>query len=135
MRLLTFLSDIERTLQCDDPEPEGGIWKNTRMINLHTGLARLTLGCGPAGESAVVPRGSVLVQAFTLADGTPCLKANLRWNGSEAAASKSVFTRPGINWRLAAAEVAALWLAGPPAVTAATTTGVADTEEALAVAS
>ncbi|HWA88008.1 MAG TPA: hypothetical protein VG710_17400 [Opitutus sp.] len=132
MRLLSFLSDIERTLLGDDPEPAGGIWKNSRMMNLDSGLARLTLACGPADQSAVIPRGSVLVQAYTLADGKSCLKANLRWQGSEAVVTKAVFTRPGLNWRLAAAEVAALWLAGPPA---ASVSPITETAEALAVAS
>ncbi len=117
MRLLSFLNDIERTLQADDPEPEGGVWQISRMINPHNGLARLVLASGPAGQ-ATPPRGSILVQAFTLADGSFCLKASLYWRGSEACTTKAVYTRPGLNWRLAAAEVAALWAAGAPAASA-----------------
>ena len=115
MRLLSFFNDIERTMLADDPEPEDGIWQNNRVVNVHNGLARLTLASGPSGQPAN-PRGSILLQAFTLADGTFCLKANLAWNGHEATTTKSVYSKPGINWRMAAAEVAAIWMNGAPAV-------------------
>jgi hypothetical protein len=114
MRLLSFFNDIERSMLAEDPNPEGGIWHHTRMVNVHNGLARMTIGSGPT-EQSVKPRGVILLQAFTLADGTFCLKANLSWHGHEETVSKSVYSKPGINWRMAAAEVATIWMNGAPA--------------------
>lgn len=114
MRLLSFFNDIERTLLADDPEPDSGVWHNTRMVNVPAGLARLNLASGPA-EGPPQPKGAIQLQAHNLADGTFCLKARLSWRGSDNTVTKSVFTKPGINWRLAAAEIAATWMAGAPA--------------------
>lgn len=125
MRLLSFLNDIERTLLADDPEPDGGIWKNSRMVNLENGLARLTLASG-LGDGSPQPRGFIFVQAFTLADGSFSLKANLHWHNTEATTTKAIFSRPGINWRLAAAEIAALWMAGAPVTAESTQSAEAD---------
>ena len=118
MRLLSFFNDIERTMLADNPEPDDGVWANTRMVNVHSGLARLTIARGPKGQPPT-PRGSILLQAFTLADGTFCLKANLSWSKNEATVSKAVYSKPGINWSKAAEEVAATWMRGAPdAITA-----------------
>lgn len=95
------------------PEPEGGAWVNTRMVNVNSGLARMTIASGPKGQPPI-PRGSILLQAYTLADGTFCLKANLSWHNHETTVSKSVYSKPGINWSNAAVEVAKTWMNGAP---------------------
>lgn len=112
-RLLSFLSDIERSLAADDPSPEDGAWETSRSVNYHQGLARLTLGVRLS--TGLKPRGSVLLQGYQLADGTPCLKAALSWTGSETGAVHAIFSRPDINWTSEARKVAAEWMAGPPA--------------------
>jgi len=50
MRLLSFLSDIERALIAESPVVDGGAWITTRMVNFHQGLARLTLTARPGVE-------------------------------------------------------------------------------------
>jgi hypothetical protein len=112
-RLLSFLSDIEKSLAAEDPAPSEGAWENTRTVNYHLGLARLTLGVRAAG--ALEERGTLLLQGYHLADGTPCLKVALAWKGSGAARTQSIFSKPGTNWLSAARLIAAEWLAGPPA--------------------
>lgn len=112
-RLLSFLSDIERSLAADDPSPEDGSWESSRSVNYHLGLARLTLAVRTA--DGLKPRGSILLQGYQLADGTPCLKAALSWSGSESGAVHAIFSKPDINWTSEARKVAAEWMAGPPA--------------------
>jgi hypothetical protein len=112
-RLLSFLSDIERSLAADDPAPEEGSWETSRSVNYHLGLARLILAVRTA--SGLKPRGSILLQGYQLADGTPCLKAALSWAGSESGAVHAIFSKPDINWTNEARKVAAEWMAGPPA--------------------
>lgn len=116
-RLLSFLSDIERALAADDPSPEDGTWETSRSVNYHQGLARLTLGVRTA--TGLKPRGSVLLQGYQLADGTPCLKAALSWYGTETGAVRAIFSKPDLDWTREARKVAAEWMAGPPADTAA----------------
>lgn len=111
-RLLSFLSDFERALTADDPSPEDGSWETSRSVNYHQGLARLMLGVRNA--TGVKPRGSVLLQSYQLADGTPCLKAALVWAGTESGAVRAIFSKPDINWTSEARKVAAEWMAGPP---------------------
>lgn len=114
-RLLSFLSDFERSLLADDPSPDEGSWQNERSVNYRTGLARVLLvvrtGTGERKE-----RGAVLLQGFKLADGTGCLKAQLTWTGSESTTIKSIFTKPGCDWRGEARRLASSWQAGPPAM-------------------
>ena len=113
-RLLAFLSDIEHSLAADDPEPNGGSWDNTRSISYHLGLARLTLASkDPISGSR--PLGEVVLQASTLADGSACFKATLRWEGSQASLLQSVFEKPNVEWRSAARRIAAVWQGGAPA--------------------
>lgn len=112
-RLLSFLSDIEHSLLTDEPNPQNGSWETTRTVNYTLNLARLTLSVR-VGDKTVHPRGVVNVQAFTLADGTSCLKAALSWTGSTAETMQAIYTKPGLNWTSEARRVAALWLAGPP---------------------
>ena len=114
-RLLSFLSDFERALQADDPSPDDGAWQTTRAVNYRCGLARLQLNVVQAGQ-APQPRGTVLLQSYKLADGTPCLKAQLAWAGAEPTALHSIFAKPGCDWKSEARRLAAKWMAGPPAV-------------------
>lgn len=114
-RLLSFLSDFERALQADDPSPDEGSWRAQRAVNYRSGLARLQLEVDlPDGTRK--PRGHVLLQSYHLADGTPCLKAQLTWAGTEATAVHSIFAKPGCDWKSESRRLAAKWMAGPPAV-------------------
>jgi hypothetical protein len=113
-RLLCFLSDVERALAADEPAPADGRWENTRTVNYHLDLARLSLNAR-LPDNTILPRGVILLQGFALADGTPCLKATLTWHGSTAESVQAIYTKPGINWTSEARRVAAVWLAGPPA--------------------
>lgn len=124
-RLLCFLSDIERALAADDPAPADGRWDNARTVNYSLDLARLCLNAR-LGDDTLQPRGIILLQGYTLADGTSCLKAALTWAGSGVETIQSIYTKPGINWTSEARRVAALWLGGAPAE--ATITPVESTE-------
>lgn len=113
MRLLSFLSDIEKALVAESPVVEGGAWETTRMVNFHHGLARLTLS--PRSSEVPFPGGTIFVQAFALADGSLCLKASLNWKGSDAFPVMAVYSTPNLNWKLEASKIASAWLEGPPA--------------------
>lgn len=130
MRLLSFLQSIEKSLQADDPEPQEGAWHNSRTINFQLGLARLALACRRGSEPAQ-GRGGILVQSFTLADGSLCLRATLSWVGHDGADEvvHSVYAEPKVDWEGAARRIAAAWLSGPPAAAKAE-----EPAEALAVA-
>jgi hypothetical protein len=119
-RLLSFLTDIEKSLAADDPTPSDGAWDTTRTINYHLGLARLSLGVR-SGDGKTSPRGAILLQSFQLADGTPCLKAALTWTGATANTVRSIYSRPEVNWTSEARKVASEWLAGPPPAAVAPT--------------
>lgn len=112
MRLLSFLSDIERAVAGSVPAVDGGTWESQRMVSFHHGLARLTLTPRPGSAS---PGGRIFLQAFSLADGSPCLKASLNWKGSEALQVIPVYSTPTLNWQLEASRIAQSWLQGPPA--------------------
>ncbi|HEX3730956.1 MAG TPA: hypothetical protein VHV47_14185 [Opitutaceae bacterium] len=138
LRLTSFLSAIEDALQGDTTLRQGGTWDHNRAVNYHLGLARLNLAVRK-GQS-VQPMGTILVQAFDLADNKVCLKANLSWAGRNDGAeiAYSIYQRPGVDWAAEAAQVATAFQAGPPAApekielaAVAETT----TEPALAVAS
>jgi hypothetical protein len=131
MRLLSFLSTIEKTLQADDPSPKDGVWENHRTINFQLGLARLSLG-SRRDHAGVQPVGAIMVQSFALADGSLCLKASLSWEGQVTEETvHSVYAEPQVDWIAAARRIAAAWMAGPPVA------AKAESEEAeeLAVAS
>lgn len=132
-RLLCFLSDVERALAADDPSPNDGRWDNTRTVNYHLDLARLTLSARLA-DNSTLPRGIINLQGFLLADGTPCLKAALSWNGSTGETIQSIYTKPGINWTSEARRVAALWLGGPPAEATVSPAAAETAEAATALA-
>lgn len=114
MRLLSFLSDIERAVIAESPAIDGGAWETSRMVNFHHGLGRLTLKARPGAES-ISAGGTIFLQAFELADGSLCLKASLNWKGSEAFPVHAVYSRPNMNWKLEASRIASAWLEGPPA--------------------
>jgi len=116
-RMLSFLTDIEKALAADDPSPMDGSWENSRIINYHLGLARLTLGVKDA-TGKKVERGVILLQSYQLADGTPCLKAALSWTSSSASAVRAIYAKPDVNWTSEARRVAAEWMGGPPAAPA-----------------
>jgi hypothetical protein len=122
MRLLSFLTDVERAIRLEANADEGAVWNSARIVNFKTGLARLTLTLREADSG--MPQGTLLVQHFRLANGSFCLKANLNWQGSEAASSLSLYDTPLLNWKLEATRVASAWLAGPPAVATIATTSM-----------
>ena len=113
-RLLSFLSDLERALAADDPSPSDGCWENARSVNYHLGLARLLLCVRLPDGGKSESRGSILLQSYQLADGSPCLKAALSWTGSDRNTVRSVFARPDVDWTREARKIAAEWMAGPP---------------------
>jgi hypothetical protein len=115
MRLLSFLSDIERAVLAESPVVDGGAWESTRMVNFHHNLARLTLK--PRNpEEVPFPPGAIFLQAYALADGSLCLKASLNWAGSDAFPVISVYSTPQTNWKLESSRIASTWLEGPPAI-------------------
>mgnify|MGYP001369127435 CR=1 FL=1 len=116
MRLLSFLTDVERAIRLEANASEDAIWDSARIVNFKTGLGRLTLSLRERDSG--MPEGSVLVQYFGLANGSFCLKANLNWEGSPATSLLAVYDTPLLNWKLEASRVASAWLAGPPAADA-----------------
>lgn len=116
MRLLSFLSAIEKALVAESPDVDGGAWESSRMVNFHQGLARLTLNPRPGND---FPGGTVFLQAFILADGSQCLKACLNWTGSKGARVLAVYTTPQTNWKLEASRISSTWLEGPTETSAA----------------
>ncbi len=128
MRLLSFLTDIERSIVAESPVVEGGAWESARMVNFEKGLGRLTLAPRSPNDLPL-PGGAILVQAFSLADGSQALKATLSWKDTDATSSVSVYTTPTLNWKVEAGRVATAWLEGPPA--ASTTAAPATPGEGL----
>jgi hypothetical protein len=110
MRLLSFLTEIEKALVAESPALDGGAWETTRMVNFHHGLGRLTLTPRAGNE---LPGGAVFVQAFMLADGSLCLKASLNWAGSNSFPVLAVYATPKMNWKLEASRIASAWIEGP----------------------
>ena len=133
MRLLSFLTEIERAIRLEANAAEGEMWGSVRMVNFQTGLARLTLTACEADGG--LPEGTVLVQRFALANGSFCLKASIAWRGSETSPVLSVYETPLLNWKLEANRIASAWLAGPPAEAAVATVGQSHEEERIAIAS
>ena len=114
MRLLSFLTDVERAIRLEANADEDAVWDSTRIVNFKTGLGRLSLSL--RDHDSGMPEGTVLVQYFALANGSFCLKASLNWEGTSAGTMLSVYDTPLLNWKLEASRVASAWLAGPPAV-------------------
>lgn len=115
MRLLSFLSDIEKAVIAESPAVDGGAWTAARMVNFHHGLARLTLT--PCAGNDLCG-GNISLQSYSLADGSVCLKAALNWDGSTASPTVSIFSTPKLNWKLEASRIGSLWLEGPREVAA-----------------
>jgi len=130
MRLLSFLTDIERAIRLEANASEGAVWDATRIVNFKNGLARLTLTAREADSG--MPQGSVVIQHFALANGSFCLKASLAWQGSAANSIVSVYETPLLNWKLEASRIGSAWLSGPPAESTADSS---QHEEQIAVAS
>lgn len=116
-RLLSFLSDIEKSLLAELGMLEGPPWETSRTISYHQGLARLTLGQRSA--AGLEGRGMILLQSYLLADGSQCLKANLNWAGSAETQVIAVYAKPLVNWRTEAASIATAWISGPPTASSA----------------
>ena len=133
MRLLFFLSEIEHALIAQSTAVDGDACETQRMVNVHHGLARLTIRPRPGITGSAIA-GTIFVQAFALADGSLCLKASLNWKGSDASPVIAVYATPSLNWSDAAARIASAWFAGPPAAGTIATTEVA-LPESTAVAS
>ena len=117
MRLLSFLSEIEKALIAESPMIDGGAWEASRMVNFHQGLARLTL-VARAGND--LPGGAIFVQAFQLGDGSQSLKASLSWQGRDVLPVLCVYSTPRLNWKLEASRIASAWLEGPGAAVVVT---------------
>lgn len=113
MRLLSFLTDVERAIRLESNADETAIWDTARIVNFKSGLARLSLTVRETDSG--MPQGTVLVQHFALANGSFCVKASLSWEGSDASSTLCVYDTPGLNWKLESARIASTWLAGPPA--------------------
>lgn len=126
MRLLSFLTDLERAIRVEANADESAIWDSARIVNFKTGLARLTLTCREPDSG--MPQGTVLVQHYALANGSFCIKASLNWQGSDTTVTLSVYDTPVLNWKLEASRIATAWMAGPPAAETAETS----TEERMA---
>ena len=128
-RILTLLTEIEHAMKANDPSPDDGTWDTLRLINFHQGLARLTLAVRlPSGVTEA--RGAILVQDFTLADGTQCVKANLSWRGVEQSAVYSIYSKPQLNWKVEAGQIANQWLDGHLAAVEALAAHAADDHSA-----
>ncbi len=62
--------------------------------------------------------GAVVLQSYTLADGTLCLKAFLSWSGSQTESVQAVYARPETDWPAQAKRIAEAWLSGVAAALA-----------------
>ncbi len=124
MRLLSFLTDIERAILMEANAAENSVWDSARMVNFQTGIARLTLTLRADAEPGM-PQGVIVVQHFGLADGSFCLKAHLTWQGSNSPVVVSVYDTPTLNWKIESARIASTWLNGPPAEAANTSSEAA----------
>lgn len=114
-RLLSFLSDIEKALIKESASNMGPTWEYSRMVSYHNRMARMTIT--PQKDAEVgTHAGTVFLQGFRLADGSPCLKATVAWEGSAASTVISVYSKPDLNWNTEAARIASAWFAGPPAI-------------------
>lgn len=124
MRLLSFLTDVERAIRLEANAGDDAIWDSARIVNFKTGLGRLTLTLREADTG--MPQGTVLVQHFALANGSFCLKAFLNWEGTSTGSMLSVYDTPALNWKLEANRIASAWLAGPTAVATLSTSSMAE---------
>ncbi|HEY3757038.1 MAG TPA: hypothetical protein VGL42_12880 [Opitutaceae bacterium] len=102
------MTEIERAVAADEPSPLGGSWDNSRTVNYHEGLARLTFASRLGSKAE--PIGAVLLQSFVLADGSRCLKAHMSWKEGTPATTHSVYETPEIDWSGHARTIASTWL-------------------------
>ena len=111
MLLLSFLNDVECSLQGGNTGIEGEAWETARSIDYNSGLARLAIN---AKTDAIVRQtlGSMHLQVFNLPDGAICLKVFLGWAGSHSEVIHAIFPKPGMDWKAEAHRVALLWLDG-----------------------
>lgn len=123
MRLLSFLTDIEKAIIAESPVVEGGAWECSRMVNFEQGLGRITLTPRSTTDFPL-SGGTVFLQAFALADGSQCLKATLSWTGAQVTSSVAVYSTPSLNWKLEASRIASAWVEGPPAAGSAMDAGL-----------
>jgi hypothetical protein len=114
MRLVSFLTQIERAVVAESSGGDDGAWDCSRMMNFHRGLARLTLQPRPNSRS-IYPAGTIFLQAYELADGSACLKATLGWSGRDRFSVIAVYSTPTTDWALEASRIGAAWREGPPA--------------------
>ena len=115
-RLLSLLADIEKAIRCSMPDSDGIALESTRMVNFHSGLARLSFRARTSHGAE--PRGQLQLQHFNLADGRVCVKVHLGWAGSEAHRTIELYTLPGVEWGTEVQRVAEAWLDGMPSVSA-----------------
>lgn len=94
------------------PDSDGITLESARMVNFHTGLARLSFRARTSG--GLEPRGQLQVQHFNLADGRVCVKVHLGWAGTEARRTVELYTLPGVEWGTEVQRVAEAWLDGMP---------------------
>lgn len=110
--LLSFLTAFEHALVAAEPKPEGdGSWVFERSVNYGQGLARMSISVRQPG--AATARGHAALQGYRLGDGTLCLKASLHWTGTDQTRTRSIYSKPDIDWNLEAQRTAADWLQGP----------------------
>lgn len=111
LRLLSFLSDIERALQAGEAPSRGTVWDNIRTVNYHHGLARISLAVR-RDAGAAQPLGTILLQSFRLADGTICLKAFLSWAGNPTQTVHAIYERTDSDWAVEARRISSAWRHG-----------------------
>lgn len=112
MRLLSFISEIEKVLVANSPTADGPGWATLRVVNFGCRLARLSLVARASG--GIPAAGAALVvQALQLADGTRCLKATIDWPEGARSRSFLLYGHPEIDWPGEAARLAAVMLDGP----------------------
>jgi len=133
IRLSSFLTHIEHAFKANEPILKGGNWDTSRTLNYHNGLGRLSLGVRK-DQNSIEPLGTILLQAFDLADGSSCLKVSLSWADNEESTecARPIFEKPTVDWTAEASQIAAIWLAGPPAASEVAKLSIAEPAEALA---
>ena len=110
--LLSFLTEFENALTAAEPLADGN-WNCTRTVNYGRGTARMSLALRQ-GERTTA-RGQITLQGYRLADGTFCLKAHLQWEGTDQLRTRSIYSKPNLDWNTEAKRTAEDWLAGPTA--------------------
>ena len=112
-RLLSFLTSIEHALSQETGTAPVVKWSSQRSVNFKDGLARVILT--PPADADSSSGGAILLYSFLLSDGSLTLKAVLSWDRSPATVRVSLHAKPAVDWKSEARQIAATWLAGPPA--------------------